>query len=170
MRGQALKMVQDQRGAQVSFTLPVSPGGLDSGSGGGLDVFKAAVAAGVKVRYVNGMTMDYGDGVNVGSATLSSGDGLARQIQSQYGGMALADAYRMVGITAMIGKNDDSEVFSIANAQSLAAYAKQHKVGLLSFWAIQRDQRCPGGYNVDNCSNVNTSTFQFTNILASANQ
>ncbi len=43
----------------VSFTLPVMPTGLDSD---GLNVLKSAIAAGVKVRTVNIMAMDYGDG------------------------------------------------------------------------------------------------------------
>jgi hypothetical protein len=168
MRGQALKMVQDQRGAKVAFTLPVNPDGLETGNGGGLNVFKAAVAAGVKVQYVNIMTMDYGGGTNVGAVALQSADATAKQIQSVVGG-SLGAAYRMLGITPMIGHNDDGEVFSLANAQSLAAYAKQHAVGLLAFWAIQRDEKCPGGLNLDTCSGVNGSSFEFVNALKAAN-
>jgi chitinase len=75
----------------------------------------------------------------------------------------------MVGATAMIGKNDDNETFSIGNANTLIAYARQKQIGLVSFWAIQRDQVCPGGTtDLDRCSRQNSSLFQFSRIFAGA--
>ena len=70
--------------------------------------------------------------------------------------------------TAMIGKNDDAETFSVANANTLIAYARQKQIGLVSFWAIQRDQVCTGTSVLDRCSTVNGSRFQFSNIFAAA--
>ncbi|MCU1279302.1 MAG: Chitinase [bacterium] len=167
MRAGALQSVQASRGIKVSFTLPVNPNGLDSL---GLDIVKAAVAAGVRISHVNVMTMDYGSGTDVGSSALSSVDATATQLQSIIGGLGSAAAYQMVGATPMIGHNDDSEVFSLDDASTLAAYARQKRLGLLSYWAIQRDEKCPSGVDLDRCSGVNTSTFQFSKIFAAVSQ
>jgi len=164
-RAAALKQVQDAKHVRVAFTLPVSPGGLLQDS---IDIVQAAVNAGVQISFINGMTMDYGNGTDLGTAPIQSVDSLARQIRGFLPALSLAQAYRMVGATAMIGKNDDTETFSIANANTLVAYARQQHIGLVSFWAIQRDEACPSSTDLDRCSRVNASTFQFSNIFAGA--
>jgi hypothetical protein len=166
-RATALASVQAQKQIRVAFTLPVNPDGLDSL---GLDVVKTALAAGVKISFVNVMTMDYGNGTNLGTTPLASVDATAKQLQAAIAGLSSDAAYRMVGATAMIGHNDDSEVFSLDDASTLAAYAKQKHLGLLSYWAIQRDEKCPGGVDLDRCSGVNASTFQFSKIFAAVSQ
>jgi chitinase len=167
MRATALAQVQAQKGIRVAFTLPVNPDGLDSL---GLAVVQSSLAAGVQVSFVNVMTMDYGDGTDLGTTPSASADATAKQLQTLIPGLSLDQAYRMVGVTPMIGKNDDTEVFSIANAQTLIAYAKQKKLGLLAFWAIQRDEACAGGtLNLDLCNGQSASTFQYSQIFASVN-
>ncbi|MFI5299571.1 MAG: hypothetical protein ACHREM_15895, partial [Polyangiales bacterium] len=164
MRGQALKTVQDAKDISVSFTLPVNPDGLDAL---GKAVVQGALDAGVKVSIVNVMTMDYGDGTsNLGSVATGSADATAKQLQSMISGLSLADAYTMVGITAMIGHNDDTEVFSLDDAKTVAAWASANKLGLLSYWAIQRDEKCPSGVDLDVCSGVNGATFDFSAVFA----
>jgi hypothetical protein len=167
MRASALKMVQASRGIKVAFTLSVDPNGLDAPS---LAVLQAALSAGVQISYVNVMTMDYGDGTDLATVPIQSVDGTVAQLQSLIPGLSSAAAYRMMGATAMIGQNDDDEVFSPTNAITLVNYAKEKQLGLLAFWAIQRDEKCRGGYNVDSCSGSNSSTFQFSNIFAGVNQ
>jgi chitinase len=75
----------------------------------------------------------------------------------------------MVGATAMAGHNDDTEIFSLDNASALIAYAKQKKLGLVSFWAIQRDEKCPAAIDLNLCTGVNASTFQFHQIFDAVN-
>ena len=162
MRGTALAKVQAQKHIRVAFTLPVNPDGLDSL---GLAVVKAALDAGVQVSFVNVMTMDYGNGTNLGTTPIASVDATAKQLQSLVAGLSLDAAYRMVGATAMLGHNDDTEVFSLDNAATLVAYAKQKKLGLVSFWAIQRDEKCPAGVDLDVCTGVNSAAFQFHQIF-----
>ena len=59
---------------------------------------------------------------------------------------------------------------SSSNASLNQLRAKQKQIGLVSFWAIQRDQVCPSGTTaLDRCSRVNTSKFQFSTIFASVN-
>ena len=65
----------------------------------------------------------------------------------------------------MIGKNDDTEVFSLQDATDLTAFAKQNRIGLVSFWSIDRDQVCPSGADYNSCSTVDTSNFQFDAIF-----
>lgn len=167
MRGAALKQLQDEKHVRVAFTLPVSPGGLPQD---GLDIVQAAVSAGVEVAVVNGMTMDYGNGTDLGTTPIRSIDGLALQLRGVLPGLDLDQAYRRAGATAMIGKNDDDETFSLANAGTLVAYARQRQLGLLSFWAIQRDQPCGAAATLDLCSRVNTSVLQFSAVFAGVNR
>jgi chitinase len=166
MRGQALASVQASHGIKVAFTLPANPspnGGLTSE---GLSVVSHAVSAGVTVSHVNFMTMDYGDGYG-GSALApvvigSLNDG-QKQIMTLIPGISSAAAWGVVGVIPMIGKNDDSEVFSLTDAQTLATFAKTNHVGLVSFWSIDRDQP---GTDYNNASTVETTDFAFNAILS----
>jgi glycosyl hydrolase family 18 (putative chitinase) len=166
MRASALKQLQDAKGVRIAFTLPVNGDGLDKL---GLDIVKAAVKAGVKMSFVNVMTMDYGDSTNLGTTPVSSVDATAQQLQGVISGLSSAAAFRLVGATAMIGQNDDAESFSLDNARTLIAHAKAKKLGLVSFWAIQRDAKCKAGIDLDHCTGVNTSAFQFHQLFATVN-
>jgi chitinase len=164
MRAKALKQVQTDKGIRVAFTLPVGLDGLDAL---GKAVVQSAIDAGVAISFVNVMTMDYGLGqADLGQVAIGSADGTASQLVTMIPGLTLAAAYRMVGATPMIGKNDDGSVFSLANAQALATWAGQKHLGLLAFWAIQRDEPCPSGQDINTCSEVNGATFQFNNVFA----
>jgi hypothetical protein len=160
-RARALRLVQDaniisaitgQRVVvKVSFTVPSVPTDPNGFPGGmtakTVDVLKAAVAAGVKVTYVNLMTMDFGPffeaGRSMGTlATLALTDA-SKQLQSIFS-VSSEKAFAMLGVTPMIGVNDTtSEVFTIADVKTLTDFVKLHKVGLVSYWGINRDQ--PGG-------------------------
>jgi hypothetical protein len=167
MRGQALATVQKAKNIQVAFTLAAnpSPGALTSQ---GLSVVTSAVSAGVKISHVNLMTMDYGDSyggqplapVAIGSLTVAN-----TQLMAAIPGLTKAQAWQMIGVIPMIGKNDDSEVFSVADAKTLATFAIQNQLGLVSFWSIDRDQVCPKGADYNSCSTVDTTSFQFDTIL-----
>ncbi len=66
----------------------------------------------------------------------------------------------MIGVTPMIGVNDVStEIFTPADALSLASFAAQKNINLLSYWAMQRDQVGTG--SVDDYSKENTTDFQY---------
>ena len=162
-RAAALAKVQQAKGIRVAFTLPVNPDGLDDL---GVAVVQSALDAGVTISHVNVMTMDYGAGAgDLGQVSIGSADATAKQLVQLIPGEALADAYRQVGATPMIGTNDDGNVFSLANATALASWAQQHHLGLLAFWAIQRDEPCSNGTDLDQCSGVDATTFQFANVF-----
>src|SRR5262249_13133021 len=133
LRASALKTVQQSRHIRVAFTLPVDDTGLDDQAS---DILQAAIDAGVQISFVNIMTMDYGDGINVGSPALASVDATAKQLQGMLPSLSSAAIYHMIGVTPMIGHNDDNEVFTLDNARTLASYVKSKKLGLVAFWAI----------------------------------
>jgi hypothetical protein len=63
----------------------------------------------------------------------------------------------------MIGRNDVSgEVFTLADAKTLLAFAQQKHIGLLSFWSIHRDRT---GTDYNSASTVNTASYQFANVF-----
>jgi chitinase len=64
------------------------------------------------------------------------------------------------------GKNDDSEVFSLADAQTLATFATSNGLGFLSFWSIDRDQVCPDGTSSGICSTIDPTDFAFNSALS----
>jgi chitinase len=159
-RGQALKQLQDQRQVKVSFTLPVDPSGLPDNA---LDVVRQAVNAGVSVSHVNLMVMDYGISGSMGGYAKQSLNGTHAQLLGVVPGLDDAGAWRMLGATPMIGQNDSqNEVFTLGDAQSLLGFAQQKGLGLVSFWAIQRDQ--PGS-DYNEATTVNSKNFQFHDVF-----
>ena len=171
-RAQALAALQARDpGLQVSFTLPVLPSGLTSD---GDAVLTGAVAAGVKISAVNVMAMDYGDGAapnpsgQMGTFAIDAATATDAQVASAMG-ISDAAAWSKVAVTPMIGVNDTSdEVFTVANAQQLAAFAASKHLAWLSMWSAARDTECPGGaqgFAQPTCSSVVQTPGQFMDTL-----
>ena len=171
-RDQALAALQAQdTGLQVSFTLPVLPSGLTAD---GDAVLTGAVRAGVKVSAVNVMAMDYGDGAapnpsgQLGTFAIDAATATDAQVASALG---ISDdaAWAKVAVTPMIGVNDTSdEVFTVANAQQLAAFAASKHLAWLSMWSAARDTECPGGaqgFAQPTCSSIVQTPHQFMDTL-----
>ena len=152
-------------GLYVSFTLPVDPSGLENDA---LAVLKSAHSAGVNVNVVNVMAMDYGDAsTTMGARAISAATGTFNQIKAIFTGKTDAQLWAMIGVTPMIGVNDtQSEVFRQADATQLTTFAQQKGLGLLSYWALQRDM--PGGSDYNDYSLVNTKAYEFYKIMAAA--
>ena len=76
----------------------------------------------------------------------------------------------MMGITPMIGKNDDGSTFTLDDAQMVANFVRQNGVGLISYWSFQRDraQSSNGSTNLASFSGVAQTDFQFYNIFKSS--
>ena len=160
-RGQALKMLQDSKHIQVSFTLAVNDDGIPKAP---LNCLTSALDAGVKVSHVNIMVMDYGDMPdNTPMAPIAIGSLNASHAQLKKAIPALTDeqAWAMLGATPDIGQNDDAEIFTLADAQALTDFAIAHKLGLITFWNIQRDQTCGKG----ECSEHNQANFDYHRIF-----
>jgi chitinase len=172
-RAAALQALQHARpNTRVSFTLAAlprdrnnTPGGLSAAA---LEVVKASVAGGVAIHRVNLMTMDYGpyfsSGRSMGELTESALTDAHAQLRTVMPALTEDQAWGMLGATPMIGMNDVvGEVFDLGDAQRVARFARQKRLGLISFWAINRDQACTSGLAI--CSGKNRGTFDFHNIF-----
>jgi hypothetical protein len=170
-RDQALAALQAaDPGLRVSFTLPVLPSGLTSD---GVAVLGGAAGAGVKLSAVNVMAMDYGDGAapnpsgQLGTFAIDAATATDAQVASALG---ISDdaAWSKVAVTPMIGVNDTSdEIFTLANAQQLVAFAASKHLAWLSMWSGARDAECSGGAQ-SFASPVCSSIVQAPNAFADA--
>jgi len=145
-------------GLQFSMTLPVLTSGL---TGDGVNILQAAKNAGIKIDVVNIMTMDFyaGTGTEMGQGSVSAAQATLAQMKS----VDPSYTYANLGITPMIGKNDDGSTFTLADAQTVESFAAANGVGRLAFWAITRDQQCGGSANsLSTCSQITQSSLAFT--------
>lgn len=162
---------------KVSFTLgAAAPTSATKADGAASTApWVAAVDAGATIDRINLMTMDYGGNVapgHMGSVAVAAATGLHEQIQSIQG-VASAEAWSMVGMTPMIGQNDTAgEVFSLADAKTVTDFVKKNSLGMLSYWAVDRDHKCAAGADTSKavltCSGVSQSDYAFANVFAGA--
>ena len=162
-RSTALAALQKANpGLKISLTLPVLPEGLTAD---GLNVVKSAKSAGVNLDLVNIMAMDYGRaGQDYGDLAIQAVKSTKDQLKTIYGNSDAA-AFKMVGVTPMLGKNDDNGTFSQSDAKDLVAFANTNHVGFMSFWEANRDKNaCTGA--LFQCTNVTQTPFEFSKIFA----
>ena len=160
---QAMKDLKGSNPSLVwSFTIPVTPTGLDFNGQG---VLRDAQNMGVTIPIVNIMAMDYFAGnIEMGNAAISAAQGTLNQMKAVNGSYTFAN----VGLTPMIGVNDDRSTFTLADASSVTSWANSNGLGRLAFWSVSRDQACPGGNGgaaQATCSGVAESTGQFTHTF-----
>jgi hypothetical protein len=126
-----------------------------------------AARAGLVVDGWSIMTFDWGDtSARQAALTVSATDGLKDLLMSAYGYSA-AEAYRHAGISAMIGRTDENAIVTLADMRTITAYAKQHKLARLTFWALNRDRPCPDSDKViDRCSSLAQEDWAYTRAIA----
>jgi Big-like domain-containing protein len=175
-RSQALAALEQNATAaghplQIWFTLPALPTGLTAD---GLYVLQSAVKYGVQIAGVDLMAMDYGESAapnpsgQMGTYAIDAADALFGQLGTLYGSSKTsAQLWQMIGITPMIGMNDDTnEVFDEAAAQQLTAFAQQHGMGRISMWSLNRDtQGTAKGYADSTSSSITQNAFDFSHIF-----
>jgi hypothetical protein len=170
-RFQALAQIQTaglaaNKPVHVSLTLPVMPTGLTQD---GLNVIKAAIADKVNVGQVNVMAMDYFDpSINyagqMGNLAIQAAQSTYNQLATLYPSKTSAQLWAMVGLTPMIGINDDNkEIFTTADAAKVVAFANSEGLGRLAYWSENRDQQCPSPMTQtsNTCSGVTQSQWAF---------
>jgi hypothetical protein len=164
LRSQAMKALQTANpNLKISLTLPVLPTGLDSN---GLGVVTAAKNAGVNLDVVNVMAMDYYQNGDYGAFALQAAQSTFNQLKSLYPTKTTAQLWRMVGVTPMLGQNDDGHIYNQAAAQSLVSFAKTNHLGELGFWEVTRDRNaCTGALYM--CTNISQSPYEFSKIFSS---
>jgi chitodextrinase len=165
-RFQAIKSLESANpGLVVSVTIPVLPTGPVSSG----DAFlQQAQSVGARIDIINIMTMDYGGsfdtpGADMGSYAIEAAQDTLAFAKTVWPAMTYAN----IGVTPMIGQNDDSaEVFSEADARSLVSFAQQNHLGRLSFWSVDRDQPCGGSASgLSQCSEISQASLDFTRIF-----
>jgi len=162
-RSQALAALQRANpGLKVSLTLPVLPEGLTED---GVNVVQSAEKAGVNLDLVNIMAMDYGRSAqDYGDLAIQATRSTAAQLKGLLG-VSEAQAFRMLGVTPMLGKNDDQGTFAQGDARDMVNFANANHVGYLSFWEANRDRNaCTGA--LFQCTNVPQTPFEFSKIFA----
>jgi hypothetical protein len=155
------------RQIQFSYTLPTFPTGLTAS---GLAVLQNAAADGAKVSTVNLLTFDYylGTQQDMVADTESAADGLFSQLHSLYPTASTRQLWHMIGVTEMPGIDDfgPDETFTTAAAVTVLHWAQQHGIGLISFWALQRDNGgCEGTKGASTCSGVSQPAWYFSNVF-----
>jgi hypothetical protein len=163
LRSQAMKNLQDANpNLKISLTLPVLPTGLTQD---GINVVTSAKNAGVNIDVVNVMAMDYQQGGNYDQKAIDAANATFNQLKSIYPGKTTAQLWRMVGVTPMLGQNDDGGIFDQTGARNLVAAAKTNHYGELAFWEVTRDRNaCNGALYM--CTNVTQSPYEFSKIFA----
>ncbi len=159
----------------TSITLSAWFRGVNAAS---LQVVKSAVDAGVRVGMVNAMTQSFGaNNINtmlspatLSQATIVSFNATRDQMQTLFPSKTRAQLHAMMGMTPMIGWNDDGTVFTLADAKTVADFVKTNGIGMLGYWAFTRDkaQSTAGLLPVNNYTGVVQSAYQFLNIFKTA--
>jgi chitinase len=158
---------------RYSFTVAThaaGDGSLDSLTPLGVRILDAVKRHGIEDAVFNLMVMDYGpanikvcvvkNGVcDMGRSALQA----ARNAHVRYG-----IPYERIALTAMIGMNDVvSNVFSLADARTMADGARTMKLAGVHFWSLDRDKPCLGALGAANptCSGVDAPAGEFGRIL-----
>lgn len=174
LRSQAMAALQAAAKAagktlSITLTLPVLPSGLTAQ---GLSVVQSAITYGATVSTVNGMAMDFGDSTapnpsgQMGTYAVDSAKSVEAQLATLYPAKTAAQLWNMVGVTPMVGQNDESdEVFTLANMQQLLTFAQSEHLGELSFWDVTRDgNACTG--SLSTCTDITQTPYEFTEMIA----
>jgi chitinase len=155
---------------QFSFTLATL--GASDGSYGGVnslgnEVVEAVLGSGLKNYVINLMTMDYGSASSSVCVVVSGSCEMAQSaiqavenLEHTYGIPA-----SKIAVTPMIGMNDtSSETFTIADVDTLTAYAVGNGLAGLHFWSLDRDTPCADTYASPTCNSVSgTTPLEYTN-------
>ena len=155
---------------QVDLTVGAIQSGFPASS---RRVIASAIAHRAAITVVNGMTFDYFAGkkrIHMGDAALSGLRGMHRQLGRLYPGRSPARLWSMLGVTLLPGIDDNplkNEITYPADVRQVAAFARAHRLPLVTIWAIQRDNGgCPGHVDSDTCSGLRQTPFEFSALLA----
>ncbi|MHA0287848.1 Calx-beta domain-containing protein [Mycobacterium sp. C3-094] len=173
LNAQALKLLQQRMpDLEIWYTLPVLPTGLTAD---GVNVVRTALAAGVKLDGVNIMAMDYGESAaptsgpnakTMGAWAVAAAQSTHAQLTALFSTYGQSFGWNQLGVTPMIGVNDVlTEVFTVADAQTLENFARVNGLGMLSMWSLNRDYPGSLGQATTNASGTNTPAGGFSAVF-----
>ncbi len=158
----ALSSLQQDRDAEITFTVPVEASGLTAES---LSLLGAAEKANLNVN-VNVMVMNFDADGDWGTAMVNAAEAVHDDLAGIWTGRSDAEIYAMLGVTPMIGVNDTGPVTTVADARTVADYARQNGLGFLRFWSVNRDNGdCAEGTLSGTCSGVSQEEYAFTSLF-----
>ena len=147
-------------GLRFSFTLATLA--ASDGSFGGLnstgDATVKAIKASTLTNYtVNLMTMDFGRATTancvLSGSTCEMGKSSIQAVTNLEHTYGIAPS--KIEVTPMIGVNDASdEVFTLADVDTLSAYAKANGLAGIHYWSLDRDTPCSSSTAMSTCSSV----------------
>jgi chitodextrinase len=147
-------------GLRFSFTLATLA--ASDGSFGGLnstgDATVKAIKASTLTNYtVNLMTMDFGRATTancvLSGSTCEMGKSSIQAVTNLEHTYGIAPS--KIEVTPMIGVNDASdEVFTLADVDTLSAYAKANGLAGIHYWSLDRDTPCASTTASSTCSSV----------------
>lgn len=173
-RNQAIAALQ-KRAAQagrtltISYTLPVGITGLNASD---LKLLRNAIQSGVQISMINLMVMDYyskhAQGDQMGQNAIQAASSAFHQLQQLYPAQSARQLWEMLGLTPMIGVNDDTdEVFTLQDAQTVISFAEQQQIPMLAFWSMGRDRSCTGEQTAPHgCSGVDQQSYDYARAFA----
>ncbi|MCF2532940.1 glycoside hydrolase family 18 protein [Yinghuangia soli] len=139
---------RDGRSVEITYTLPAGPAGLGPEA---MALLRDAAARQVGVDSVNLLAMDYGaanapdPAGNMGRYAMDAARAAHGQLRSIWLQMSDQQAWQILSVTPLIGSGDvPGEVFTLADARQLAAFAAANNLGRLSWWSAVRDRACSG--------------------------
>ena len=119
------------------------------------------------------MAMDYFDPAlgyagKMGDYAIQAATATHDQLAQLYSQRTEAELWGMVGVTPMIGINDDpNEIFTTADAEKLTDFANEKGLGRLAMWSLNRDGPCPAPTQStsNTCSGVSDPQWAFSSAF-----
>jgi hypothetical protein len=150
---------------RITVTFATTPTGPDAH---GRSLLSDAAAVGFQPYAWTIMPFDFGaPEPDMGATTIAAAEGLHADLMATYGESS-ASAYAHLGISTMNGQTDESdETVSVADFQTILAYAQSNHLARLTFWMVNRDRACPSGVAPGNtCSGIAQADDEFTTLDA----
>jgi chitinase len=163
----ALGALQRERGTPISVTLPVA-NAQNALTPQAMALLRAIAAEQVAVR-INVMAMNFPDPGGWAAAMVSAADATAHQLAEVWPSADPAALRRRVGVTVMIGRNDQGMVTTLDDAATVAEAARGRGFGAVGMWSVGRDDGCPGQEVAQpDCSGVAQEPLAFLRTLRSS--
>jgi len=163
---EALAIVQAQDlGLEISVTFGTEEAGPEPD---GRSLIDDAAAIGFQPTAWTIMPFDFGPAqTDMGHASIRAVEGLQRDLVAAYG-ISPALAYQHAGISSMNGETDESsETVSVADFETMLAFAQHNHLARFTYWAVNRDRPCTGGENAgEDCSGIAQAPNAFTSVIA----
>jgi hypothetical protein len=154
------KIMNENSGLKISFTLPVLPEGLTTAGKNIVNQLKAA-----NLHFViNIMVMDYSSSCtgDMGKYAIQAAKNSYAFLHTLYPSKTSAELWQMIAFTPLIGVNDTcKEKFTLANADELRRFAQKNKLAYFSMWSMARDNPCSGTTCCPICSGADLQTIPY---------